>query len=382
MRRGAAVILVLAFGARGDSLSNDTLFDPSPLTGSGDAPQFNPTIAAHDAGYLVAFADYRRSRNYSDVRAAWFDPGGQQLSEGPVATEVLGQEEPSVACDFGQCLIAWVTDRPGLGADVMAVRYSVNGARLDVAPILVAGPPTTYRDNVSVAAGAGVYLVVWNDDGDILGQVVRASTGAPMGVPLVVSALPEWEFEPRVAFDGTDWHVVWTRIATTSNVVHHQLIRADGAMVARDDLGLGDSVDLAAGPANSVAMTWLVPDGGGYEIGAVRFIAGAQSDPIPLHVGWLDANLGVRHGMAFTGQGYKTFWQTSNVDMQTSDFDLDGGFAGSKQYTLNEYCPRVRLACHGAGCLAAVEYGYGMGTIPLPPDGGAPMRPRPTRSRP
>ncbi|WP_395844203.1 immunoglobulin-like domain-containing protein [Cystobacter fuscus] len=66
---------------------------------------------------------------------------------------------------------------------------------------------------VTVAAGQGIYLVVWMEEGDspdILGVRVRASDGVQLdATPLRIGTSPSVEYLPSVAFDGTHFLVTW-----------------------------------------------------------------------------------------------------------------------------------------------------------------------------
>jgi hypothetical protein len=102
------------------------------------------------------------------------------------------------------------------------------------------GLPTTAGDYGSaVAVGNGVYLVVWSEYGseggrspDILGVRVRASDGARLdATPLRIGYATSVDLEPAVAFDGTNFLVVWEQIGGYPQIFGARVRASDGAVL-------------------------------------------------------------------------------------------------------------------------------------------------------
>ncbi|MBI4953407.1 MAG: hypothetical protein HY908_15360, partial [Myxococcales bacterium] len=78
----------------------------------------------------------------------------------------------------------------------------------------VMGVASSYQVAPAIAAGGGDYLVVWQDwrsgvDGDIVGARVSSAGVLLDPVGLTISAGPDKQSTPTVAFDGTSWLVAW-----------------------------------------------------------------------------------------------------------------------------------------------------------------------------
>jgi hypothetical protein len=146
------------------------------------------------------------------ARAAGADPVANQAvigPEHPVAPTVIngpgGAQYPDVAFDGTNYLVVW--DAFG---SVRAARISRTGVLLDPQPMLIATGTLA-----TVAFDGTNFLVVWSSSGygvpgDIHGA--RVSTGGavldPEGFPIATG--PDRDLFPAVAFDGTNYLVLWT----------------------------------------------------------------------------------------------------------------------------------------------------------------------------
>ena len=101
-------------------------------------------------------------------------------------------------------------------------------------------PPYVRQIMPTVAAGNGMYLVVWTevnnyDSGnpDIYAVRVRASDGVVLDANRIpVATSPNIEYQPAAAFDGTNFLVVWNQIGSHAPLVYGTRVRAlDGAVL-------------------------------------------------------------------------------------------------------------------------------------------------------
>jgi hypothetical protein len=90
----------------------------------------------------------------------------------------------------------------------------------------------------AVAAGNGIYLVVWSDFSggnrpDIVGVRVRASDGARLDMlPVrIATGISSVDTDPAVAFDGTNFLVVWQQIDAYPLVYGARVRASDGAVL-------------------------------------------------------------------------------------------------------------------------------------------------------
>jgi hypothetical protein len=123
------------------------------------------------------------------------------------------QSSPAVARGENSVLVVWEDERITADRDIFCTRITNEGSILDPVgiPICAAlGPQTRAR----VAAGDQGFLVVWqdqrNDTYDIYAARIDVDGNVldPDGFP--VSTGPQWEESPDVAWDGTNFLVVFS----------------------------------------------------------------------------------------------------------------------------------------------------------------------------
>ncbi|MEO0226771.1 MAG: FlgD immunoglobulin-like domain containing protein [candidate division WOR-3 bacterium] len=201
------------YGAR--VAQNGTVLDPSGIAISTAAnTQEYPSVAFDGTNYLVVWHD---ARSYSTVdiygtrvaqNGTVLDPSGI-----PISTAANDQKHPSVAFDGTNYLVVWEDGRNG-PADIYGARVSTSGTVFDPQGIPIS--TVQYYDQVSpsVAFDGTNYLVVWHDSrssifDDIYGARV-AQNGTvldPSGI--AISSAYNYQLSPSVAFDGTNYLVVW-----------------------------------------------------------------------------------------------------------------------------------------------------------------------------
>ena len=121
---------------------------------------------------------------------------------------------------------------------------------LQVSPELLVSPHPVAAGEPAVAAGNGVYLVLWTEPGwftqALYGARIRASDGVLLdAVPLALSTTPYTQsWAPAAAFDGTTFLVVFTRLGKYGADVCTQRVRAsDGALLDTYPVCIGHSED-------------------------------------------------------------------------------------------------------------------------------------------
>jgi hypothetical protein len=175
-----------------------------------------PAVAFDGANYLVVV------RNDGQIFGTRVSPTGTVL-DGPGGF-AIGQAsgDPAIAFDGTNYLIVWnicqeSTVDPFRGHDIVGARVTPTGHVLDD-PALALFVARGEQVFPSVAFDGTNYLVVWRDtrtgsgpsaDTDIFGS--RVSTAGvnldPTGI--AVSTAPLFQGEPHLAFDGTNYLVVW-----------------------------------------------------------------------------------------------------------------------------------------------------------------------------
>src|SRR5262249_41502718 len=120
---------------------------------------------------------------------------------------------PAVAFDGTNYLVAWEDQRSASDLDIFGARVAKTGALRDAAGFAIS-TTDSLQFNSAIAFDGTNYLVVWQDhragtDYDIYGARVT-KTGAvldPGGIPISTAAHDQTG--PKLAFDGTNYLVVW-----------------------------------------------------------------------------------------------------------------------------------------------------------------------------
>ena len=177
------------------------------------ANQAEPALSFDGTNFFVVWADGRS--NAGDIygtrvsrAGVVLDPAGVQVSNGPA-----GETSPTIAFDGTNYLAVWQDGRHGTGDEIYGTRVTKSGSVLDVAGLLIAtGAWAQFAP--AVVFNSSSYVVTWTDMGitdlgDIFGARVSKAGGVLDPNGLLVSTGAASQVSPRVAFDGTNYLVVW-----------------------------------------------------------------------------------------------------------------------------------------------------------------------------
>jgi len=263
-----------------DSVNNRFLvvyaeFDPVDIYGSllgGDgelllpsfpianAPykQLKPVVAYSPVTetYLVVWLDHRADDvSGIDIYGQRISSEGVLLGENFLISTSGGNERrPAVAYDSvnDRFLVTWSAFPQGrnYAANVLGRIVSSDGSFVGRQFKIGIGPKEQFKPALSFDPSTESYLVVWQDRrdeitsrDDIWGQVVSADGGL-LGDPIRISALPESEWRPDVAYDTQRQRhlVVWMRRNGELADLYGQFVTGGGALsgpafVITDDEG-------------------------------------------------------------------------------------------------------------------------------------------------
>lgn len=203
------------YGARMNQVG--IVLDPDAIAiVTNDNHQWSPSIAFDGINYLVVWSDqYLLGRPYSDIYGARVNQAGIVLDSNgfAITTAAYDQQYPCVAFDGTNYLVVWEDDRLGSDPDIFGSRVTPSG--VVIVPGGIAISTAAYaQKHPKIAFDGTNYLVVWEDwrngtDPEIYGARV-AQTGAvldPNG--LTICSASGWQWSPSTAFDGTDYVVAW-----------------------------------------------------------------------------------------------------------------------------------------------------------------------------
>jgi len=163
-------------------------------------------------------------------------PLGGGAVDTPVIAGALGaQSDPAVAFDGSIYLAVWIDRRSVESNEIFAARVGADGALLDPVGIPIATGPGE-RGAVSVAAGGGAFLAVWQEAGPSRAGL-RAVRISPQGTVLDAQPIECLDGNGSIgmsaaAFDGDEFRISWS---PSPNSYYRQLLRIStaGELVGR-----------------------------------------------------------------------------------------------------------------------------------------------------
>lgn len=193
------------------------VLDPSGFVVSqAEDDQWYPALGFDGANFLVVWQDYRNDPNAPDIYGARVTPGGVLLdTEGFVITQAPDRQyAPGIGFGGGSFLVVWQDLRSGgKNFDIYGTRVTPDGLVLDPAGIAVSQAAGMQWCPVTAFDGAN-FLVVWHDDrggtySDIYGARVTPGGAVldPAGIAISQAASSQWY--PSLGFDGTNFLAVW-----------------------------------------------------------------------------------------------------------------------------------------------------------------------------
>jgi len=196
------------------------VLDPDGIAiSTAEGIQGRPAVAFDGTNYLVVWEDLRSGSDY-DIYCARVTQNGAVLDTSgiTVSKAAYDQAYPFVAFDGSNYLIVWEDERsyPPIYFDIYGSRVSQSGVVLDTNGIAISKNPHN-QQRPSVAFDGTNFLVVWedtrnNNSFDIYGSRVNQAGIVIDSAGIPISTASDWEIEPSVAFDGTNYLVVWEDI--------------------------------------------------------------------------------------------------------------------------------------------------------------------------
>ncbi|MGC4119156.1 MAG: hypothetical protein QM765_32235 [Myxococcales bacterium] len=283
--------------------------------------QTTPAVAFDGTNHVVAWTDARNGG--ADLYAARVDRAATVLDSGgfSVSRGTAAEQAPTVSCAGATCLAIWQDQRAGTTWDVYGARLGA-GAVLDAAGVLVS---SAANDELApaVAFDGTNYLVVWQDrrtfsDWNVYGARVTPSGAVLDPSGIAISTAADDQTAPRVSWTPPNYLVVWADKRGAANTdIYGARVSAEGAVV--DPSGLAISTATGNQLAPSVAtdgtnylVVWCDARSGSARPYASRVsAAGTLLDPTGVSLASTSACSDT--AAAYDGTRYLAVWSSSSV---------------------------------------------------------------------
>jgi len=303
--------------------------------------QGTPAIAFDGANYMVVWQDMRNGSTHKiygarvSTSGVVLDPAGILLSAASV-----NQVAPAIAFDGDNYMVVWQDLRNG-PADIYCTRVNKNGTVLDPDGIAVSTAPNP-QAYPAVAFDGTNYLVVWHDERnsshyDLYGSRVSKSGVVLDPTGIGISALAKRQGFPAVAFDGTNYMVVWQDDRSGFYDIYGCRVSTSGAVLDPGGKAISTALSDQSYPAIAFdGMNYFVVwqdyrNGYYYDIYGSRVSKSAgvlDSTGIAISTA---ATSQMAPAIAFGGINYFTVWQ----DGRTGSYDVFGARVSSSGVVLD-----------------------------------------------
>jgi hypothetical protein len=226
------------------------VLDPAGIAVSTAADfQGSPAVTFDGTNYLVVWSDLRSGNG--DIFGARVTRDGTVIDTSGLTLVVDAAEQaaPAVVYDGANVLLVWEDTRSDLFGDIYCARITSEGAVLDPSGFLVSGA-TNWQGSPAAALGDTDVLVVWHDARtssftDVYGaRVTRAGEVLdPAGIG--ISTVEAYQWFPRVAFDGTNYLVVW-QDEHGHGLIYGARVGSDGRVLDPQGFIVGAAEDMAS----------------------------------------------------------------------------------------------------------------------------------------
>jgi hypothetical protein len=183
--------------------------------------QYSTSVAFDGSNYLVVWYEQHGISEW-DIYGARVTQYGLVLDpEGiAISTDTLVQAFPSVSFDGSNYLVVW-EDYRNRNYDIYGARVTQAGITLDTNGIIISNYTRRQR-KPSIAFDGTNFLVVWEDDRDYPNTCIYGSRIDTAGIvidtnDIIVSPINRDQSKPCLSFDSTNYCVIWQKLISEYN---------------------------------------------------------------------------------------------------------------------------------------------------------------------
>jgi hypothetical protein len=324
--------------------STGVILDTNGILVSSQAySQYDPAVASDGTDYLLTFTDTRNG--WCDIFGARIDHLGVIIDPAgfPISTAAWDQLNPAVSFDGAEYLAIWQDCRNG-DFDIYGTRISQAGVVLDTSGFVISTAAGGQKYPALAFDGTN-YLAVWEDYrngvSDIYGARITTDGSVIDTLGLAISLATDYQWFPAIAFDGTNYFVVWEdqRLGSYSDTYG---ARVDQSGVVLDPNGIAISTAQYRQSWPSIAfdgMNYLIvwQDSRGVQAwdiyGARVTTSGAVLDTNGIAISTA-MNWQYFPEVSFNGTDYTIIWQD---DRNSTLSDIYGAVVGTSGMVLDTF---------------------------------------------
>ncbi len=309
------------FGAR---INRDGIvLDSAGIMLSRNTFGYLPSVSFSGDGFLVVWG-------YYDIYGMRASMSGTPLDSADIliSYSANNQEEPTAAGNSENLLAVWLDDRLNkqTGDDIYGMRISREGAVLDSSVIAIDTCSNSYNSKSGLRVGASdtINLVIWGDsrmgDFDVYGKRIDREGRLLDAVPILISDAVDFQMHPSVCFGDSHFFVVWQdrRSGSRCDIYGSRVSQAgavldfDGIIIA--NMQYDEQCPAVAFDGTNFLVVWIYETG--YKILGARVDQnGILLDTVPINIAPSFATRWDYPAIAFDGINYLVIWHERRMGL-------------------------------------------------------------------
>jgi hypothetical protein len=296
------------------------------ISTASNTQQF-PSVAFDGTNYFVVWQD--RSNAYDDIFGARVTQAGTVLDPHgiPISTATHGQRIPSVAFDETNYLVVWFDYRSGF-PDIYGTRVTQAGTVLDSNDFVIS-TVVNYQENPTISFDGTNYLVVWidyrNDSADIYGTRISQDGTVLDPDAIAISTVINNQLYPAIVFDGINYLVVWEDASGDTSDIYGTRVTQAGIVLDTNGIAISTAANNQQYPSVSFdginyLVVWIDYRNDSADIYGTRITqAGTILEPNGFAISTATNNQ-LYPDIAFDGINYLVVWE----DIRSGAHDIYG----------------------------------------------------------